>query len=31
MLHEYKIYIPNNHQMTDDEITKIIKIVNKNL
>jgi len=26
MLHEYGIYIPNNHQMTDDEITKIIKI-----
>jgi len=31
IIHEYGIYIPNNHQMTDDEITKIIKIVNENL
>jgi CDP-6-deoxy-D-xylo-4-hexulose-3-dehydrase len=31
MVHEYGIYIPNNHQMTDDEITKVIKIVNENI
>ena len=31
MVHEYGIYIPNNHQMTDDEIDKVIKIVNENL
>ena len=31
MVHEYGIYIPNNHQMTDDEITKVIKIVNNNI
>ena len=31
LVHEYGIYIPNNHQMTDEEIDKIIKIVNQNL
>jgi CDP-6-deoxy-D-xylo-4-hexulose-3-dehydrase len=31
MVHEFGIYIPNNHQMTDDEITKVIKIVNNNI
>jgi len=28
-IHEYGLYIPNNHQMTDKEINKIIKIINK--
>ena len=31
MVHEYGIYIPNNHQMTDEEITKVIEIVNNNI
>ena len=31
MVHEYGIYLPNNHQMTEDEITKVIKIVNENI
>ena len=31
LVHEYGLYIPNNHQMTDDEITKVIKIVNENI
>jgi CDP-6-deoxy-D-xylo-4-hexulose-3-dehydrase len=31
MVHEYGLYIPNNHQMTDDEITKIIEVVNNNI
>lgn len=31
MVHEYGIYIPNNHQMTDDEITKVINVVNNNI
>lgn len=31
MVHEYGIYIPNNHQMTDEEIDKVIKIVNENI
>jgi CDP-6-deoxy-D-xylo-4-hexulose-3-dehydrase len=31
MVHEYGLYIPNNHQMTDDEIKKIVEIVNKNV
>jgi len=31
LVHEYGIYVPNNHEMTDDELTKIIDIVNKNL
>jgi hypothetical protein len=31
MVHEFGIYLPNNHQMTDDEITKVIKIVNNNI
>jgi CDP-6-deoxy-D-xylo-4-hexulose-3-dehydrase len=31
LVHEYGLYIPNNHQMTDDEISRVIKIVNKNL
>jgi CDP-6-deoxy-D-xylo-4-hexulose-3-dehydrase len=28
-VHEYGLYIPNNHQMTDDEINKVISIVNQ--
>jgi CDP-6-deoxy-D-xylo-4-hexulose-3-dehydrase len=31
LVHELGIYIPNNHQMTYDEINKVIQIVNKNL
>jgi CDP-6-deoxy-D-xylo-4-hexulose-3-dehydrase len=31
LVHEFGIYIPNNHQMTDDEINKVIKIVNENI
>jgi CDP-6-deoxy-D-xylo-4-hexulose-3-dehydrase len=31
IIHEYGLYLPNNHQMTDDEINKVIKIVNKNI
>ena len=31
MVHEYGLYIPNNHQMTDEEINKVIKVINKNL
>lgn len=31
LVHEYGLYLPNNHQMTDDEITKVIKIVNENI
>ena len=29
--HKYGLYLPNNHQMTEDEINKVIEIVNKNL
>lgn len=31
LVHEFGLYIPNNHQLTDDEISKIITVVNKNL
>jgi len=31
LVHKYGIYIPNNHQMTDDEIDKVINIINKNI
>lgn len=31
LVHEYGIYIPNNHQMTEDELNKVIKIVNENI
>jgi CDP-6-deoxy-D-xylo-4-hexulose-3-dehydrase len=31
LVHEFGLYIPNNHQMTYDEISKVIKIVNNNL
>lgn len=31
MIHEYGLYLPNNHQMTEEEIDKVIKIVNENL
>ena len=31
IIHEYGLYLPNNHQMTDDEINKVIKIVNENI
>jgi CDP-6-deoxy-D-xylo-4-hexulose-3-dehydrase len=30
-VHKYGLYLPNNHQMTEDEINKVIEIVNKNL
>jgi CDP-6-deoxy-D-xylo-4-hexulose-3-dehydrase len=30
-VHEYGLYLPNNHEMNDDELNKIIEIVNKNL
>lgn len=30
-IHEYGLYIPNNHQMTEEEINKVIKIVNENI
>jgi CDP-4-dehydro-6-deoxyglucose reductase, E1 len=30
-IHEYGLYIPNNHQMTDEELNKVIKIVNENI
>ena len=28
-VHEYGLYIPNNHQMTEDEIDKVISVVNQ--
>jgi len=31
LVHEFGLYLPNNHQMTDEEISKVIKIVNQNL
>ena len=31
LVHDYGMYIPNNHQMTDDEVNKVIDIVNKHL
>jgi len=31
LIHEFGLYIPNNHQMTDDEISKVINIVNKHI
>jgi CDP-6-deoxy-D-xylo-4-hexulose-3-dehydrase len=31
LVHEFGLYIPNNHQMTDEEVSKVIKIVNENL
>ncbi len=30
-VHEYGLYIPNNHQMTEEEIDKVIKIVTENI
>lgn len=30
-LHKYGLYIPNNHQLTDDEISKVIHVVNNAL
>jgi len=30
-VHELGMYLPNNHQMTDEEINKVIKVVNENL
>jgi len=30
-VHEYGLYLPNNHEMTEEELSKIIKIVNNNL
>ncbi|NBP03162.1 MAG: DegT/DnrJ/EryC1/StrS family aminotransferase [Proteobacteria bacterium] len=31
LVHTYGIYIPNNHQITNDELDKIIETVNNNL
>jgi CDP-6-deoxy-D-xylo-4-hexulose-3-dehydrase len=31
LVHEFGLYIPNNHQMTDEEVSKVITIVNNNL
>jgi len=31
LVHEKGLYIPNNHQMTDEEIDRVIKIVNENI
>jgi CDP-6-deoxy-D-xylo-4-hexulose-3-dehydrase len=31
LVHEYGLYLPNNHQMTEEEINKVIKIVNENI
>ena len=31
LVHNYGLYLPNNHQMTDEEISKVIEVVNKNL
>jgi CDP-4-dehydro-6-deoxyglucose reductase, E1 len=31
LVHNYGLYLPNNHQMTDEEIDKVIKIVNENI
>ena len=30
-VHANGLYLPNNHQMTDDEIDRVIKITNKHL
>jgi CDP-6-deoxy-D-xylo-4-hexulose-3-dehydrase len=30
-VHKYGLYIPNNHQMTEDEINTVINVVNKNI
>ena len=31
LVHEYGLYLPNNHQMTEDEVDMVIKIVNENI
>jgi len=31
IVHKYGLYLPNNHQMTEDELNKVIEIVNKNI
>jgi CDP-4-dehydro-6-deoxyglucose reductase, E1 len=31
LIHDFGLYIPNNHEMTDEEINKVIKIVNQNI
>jgi len=31
LVHEYGLYIPNNHQMTEEEINKVIKVINENI
>jgi CDP-6-deoxy-D-xylo-4-hexulose-3-dehydrase len=31
LVHEFGLYIPNNHQMTNEEISKVIRVVNDNL
>ncbi len=30
-IHEYGLYLPNNHEMTEEELNKIIEIVNNNI
>jgi len=29
LVHNYGLYLPNNHQMTNEEISKVIEVVNK--
>ena len=31
LVHNYGLYLPNNHQMTDEEISKVIEVVNKHV
>lgn len=31
VVHEYGLYVPNNHQMTENELDKVIEVVNKNI
>lgn len=31
MVHEYGLYVPNNHQMTSEELDRVIKIINENI
>jgi CDP-6-deoxy-D-xylo-4-hexulose-3-dehydrase len=30
-VHEYGLYLPNNHEMTEEELNKVIEIVNNNI
>jgi CDP-6-deoxy-D-xylo-4-hexulose-3-dehydrase len=31
LVHNYGLYLPNNHQMTDEEISKVIEVVNNHV